>query len=277
MTTHETSRVETFSGVGSLLLDNELGNVRIRCTTTDGTARVHLLAKGDIALEPVELRVDGDILVVDVPPLLAKDSPGTGFAITLGPLSFSTQTTRVDVEIDLPHDADVKAKTKSGDISISGEAGSVTAKTGSGDVTLEHTQQIHLATGSGDVSVRSCRSGSATTGSGDISIQEASGHELQCRAGSGNIRLSRTQTQQTTAATGTGDISLHLAEGTFEGKSGTGDIDVTVPTGIPVWLDLSSSTGRVTKDIESVGAPAEGQPHLRIKAKSGVGSIRVHH
>lgn len=277
MTTTATSRVETFSGVGSLLLDNELGNVRIRCTTTDGTARVSLSAKGDVALEPVELRVDGDTLVVDVPPLLAKDSPGTGFAIKLGPISFSTQATRVDVEIDLPHDADIKVKTKSGDISVSGEAGSVTAKAGSGDVTLEHTQQIHLATGSGDVSVRSCRGGSATTGSGDISIQEVSGHELHCRAGSGDIRLPHTLTQKSTAATGSGDIALHLGEGIFEGKSGTGDIDVTVPTGVPVWLDLSSGTGRVTKDIESVGAPEEGQPHLRVKAKSGVGSIRVHH
>lgn len=275
--TNASSRIETFAGIGSLLLENEHGNVRIRCTTTDGTARVALLAKGDIALEPVDLRVEGDTLVVDVPPLLAKDQSGTGIAIKIGPISFATRATRVDVEVDLPHDADVKAKTKSGDISVSGEAGNVTAKTGSGDVSLEHTQQIHLATGSGDVTVRSCRSGSATTGSGDISIQEASGHELQCRAGSGDITLRHTATQKTTAATGSGDISLHLGEGTFEGKSGTGDIDVAVPTGIPVWLDLSSGTGRVTKDIESLGAPEEGQPHLSIKAKSGVGSIRVHH
>lgn len=275
--TNDTSRVETFTGIAGLLLENELGNVRIRCTTTDGTARVALHAKGEVALDPVELRVEGDTLVVDVPPLLAKDHSGTGIAIKIGPISFATHSTRVDVEVDLPHDADIKAKTKSGDISVSGEAGNVTARTGSGDVTLEHTQQIHLATGSGDVTVRSCRSGSATTGSGDIAIQEATGHELHCRAGSGDITLRHTATRKTTAATGSGDISLHLGEGTFEGKSGTGDIDVSVPTEVPVWLDLSSGTGRVAKDIEPLGAPQEGQPHLTVKAKSGVGSIRVHH
>ena len=274
----DSSRVETFSGISSLALENELGNVRIISSMTDGTARVTLHARGDVDLAPVALRVEGDTLVVDVPPLLDKDSSGgTRFAIKIGPISFSTQSTRVDVEVELPQGADIKAKTKSGDITVTGEAGDVTARTGSGDVSLEHAQQVHIATGSGDVDVRSCRSGNVTTGSGDIAIREATGEELNCRAGSGDITVRHTASKKTSAATGSGDISFQLSAGTFEAKSGTGDIDLTVPRGLPVWLDLVSGTGQVVKDIESVGAPQEDQPFLSVKAKSGVGSIRLHH
>ena len=68
---------------------------------------------------------------------------------------------------------------------------------------------------------------------------------------------------------------MHLSQGTFEGRSGTGDIETVVPRGVPVWLDLTSGLGRVTKDLEHVGAPQEGQDHLTVRVRTGVGSVRV--
>lgn len=276
MTTTSTTRTEEFTGIAELILRNEHGDVTVRCNRSDGTAQVRLIAQDSVPLDPVTLRAEGHALIVDVPGLLAEDGR-KGFSFQIGPISLSSGATRVDVEVDLPHDATVKATTKSGDITVSGEAGPLTAKTGSGTVTFEHAQQIQVTTGSGDVSGRTCRGGSATTGSGDIRLGEATGEELQCRAGAGDVSLRHTVLQKVSVTTGSGDISVALTEGSLDGRSGAGDIEVAVPRGIPVWLDLKSGIGRVSKDIEALGAPQEGQPHLTVKAKSGVGNIRVHH
>ncbi len=277
MNTTATSRTEEFTGISSLVLNSDLGDVRIACTQADGQAQVRLSSTSNVDLGLATVRADGGRLTVDVPALLDKDQDGKGFSFRLGPISISTGASTIAVEVDLPHGAAITAKTKSGDIVITGEAGPATVTTGSGDVTVDHADAVRLSTGSGDVSARSCRGGVVTTGSGDITVDEASGSELQCRAGSGDVSLRHTQLEHLTAATGSGDITLHLGQGSFECKTGTGDVDVTLPQGIPVWLDLSSGTGRVARDIDPVGAPAEGQAHLSVKAKSGVGDIRVHH
>src|SRR5690606_12266922 len=85
-------------------------------------------------------RVDaaGGRLPVDIPPVIDKDSQGGGFSFRLGPLPISAGASRVDVDVELPHGSSIGAKTKSGDITIVGEAGPVKATTGSGDVRLEH-------------------------------------------------------------------------------------------------------------------------------------------
>lgn len=277
MTTQTTTRTAEFPDISALVLANELGDVRLRCTSTDGAARVTLTTKGDVDLDLVTLRPEGHRLTVDVPPLLDRERPSSGFSFRIGPVSISSGASRVDVDVELPHGSSITAKTKSGDVTVSGEAGAVKATAGSGDVRLEHAQGVQLTTGSGDVSVRTCHGGAVTTGSGDITIEEVAGDTIQCRAGSGDVTLRHTQVQRVTSATGSGDITLHLGQGSFECKTGTGDVDVTVPSGIPVWLDLSSGTGSVARDLEPVGPPQEGQPHLRVMARSGVGSIRVHH
>lgn len=275
MTATATSRTESFTDISTLILRNEVGDITIRSVTTDRTAQIHLNAHGAVDLEPVTMRAENGVLEVDLPGLLTdKDR---GFSFQLGPISLSSGATRVDVEVDLPHDADIKAITKSGDITVSGESGNLTAKTGSGAIAFEHAEQIHLTTGSGDISGKNCRGGTVTTGSGDIDLAEVTGAMLETKAGAGSITVRRTLLEQLSARTGAGDISVHVGQGSLEAKSGTGSIDVVVPQGIPVWLDLSSGMGRVRKDIDPVGAPEEGQSHLSIRAKSGVGSIRIHH
>ncbi|MDO5502359.1 MAG: DUF4097 family beta strand repeat-containing protein [Actinomycetia bacterium] len=275
MSTTATTRTESFTDVSTLIVRNEVGNITIRSRTTDGTAHLYLSAHGAVDVESATVRCDDGVLEVDLSELLAED--GRGFRFQLGPISLSSGARRVDVEVDLPHDADIKAITKSGDIIVSGDSGSINAKTGSGTIAFENAEQVRLSTGSGDISGSSCRGGTVSTGSGDVDLGEVTGASLETRAGSGSITVRHTLLEQFSASTGAGDISLHLGQGSLAAKSGSGSIDVVVPQGIAVWLDLASGMGRVSKDIDSVGAPEEGQPHLSIKAKSGVGSIRIHH
>ena len=50
-----------------------------------------------------------------------------------------------------------------------------------------------------------------------------------------------------------------------------------VPRGEPVWLDLSAGLGTVRRDVEPVGAPADGQAYLSVKARTGLGDVTVRH
>lgn len=274
-----TTRSEELTGIRALRLTNPRGHVRIGCTTTDGTARVRLTARGDVDLGRVELRSDEGLLVVDVPPLTDEEA-GQGFTLRLGPLSLGAPgagPTPVDLEVDLPGGADVSVRTKVGSIDVTGEAGAVTARTGAGDIRVDSAGHVRLSCGSGEVTLRTCHGGEITTGAGDITVGEASGPELQCRAGAGAVRIRHSRSDRVTVATGSGDVTVHLDRGALECRSGAGNVETVVPGGVPVWLDLTSGIGRVTKDVEPVGAPREGQPHLSVRVRTGVGDVHVHH
>lgn len=247
-----------FTDIHTVIVANDHGDVRIRCNSTDGAAQVNVEAvKAVVDMEAVDMKVNDGTLTVDVPGMLDRET-GKGFSFKLGSLSLSSGTSKVDVELELPVGVTLKATTKYGDIGISGTAGDVRARTGSGDIGVEAAEEIALATGSGDIVVGTCRGGSLATGSGDIELRESLGSSVECRSGSG-------------------DLHAWISQGSFDGKTGSGDITVTIPRGIPVWLDLSTGTGRVAKDLESVGEPAEGQQAMAVKAKSGTGDIRVCH
>lgn len=280
MTTATTStRTQEFTDIGALQLRNERGHVHIRCTSADGAARVRLSARGDVDLAAVELRAETGTLVIVVPKL-PDSHAGPGFSFRLGPISLAAPgngVTAVDIDVELAADADISARTKVGDITVVGEAGAVSARSGAGDLTLESAGRVRLACGAGDVSVRTCLGGDITTGAGDISIEEALGKEMHCRAGSGDVSLLHSRTDKVTVGSGSGSVTAHLAEGSFDCRSGTGNVEVVVPRSVPVWLDLTSGIGRVTQEVDAVGAPGEGQKHLSVRARAGVGNVHVHH
>ena len=280
MTSDTTStRTEDFTGIRVLRLTDERGDVRVRCSTSDGTARVHLVARGDVDLGPVELRADGGTLVVDVPALTDRDAP-PGFTLRLGPLSVGSLTSAsipVDVEVDLPAGAEITARTRLGDITVEGESAAVSARTGSGDVRVENGDRVRLACGSGDAWVGCCRGGEVTTGAGDIEIDEAAGAGLHCRTGAGAVLVRHSRSERVSVVTGSGDVTVHLGAGTLDCRSGTGSVEAVLPRGVPTWLDLSSGTGRVTKDVDPVGAPRDGRSHLSVRVRTGVGDVTVRH
>ena len=83
--------------------------------------------------------------------------------------------------------------------------------------------------------------------------------------------------EETTAATGSGDIKLDLRNGRATLRTGTGDVVVRVPREVPVWLDLNTGLGDVTRRINPVGPPAQGQEHLSVSVRSGTGDILITH
>lgn len=261
----------------SLLLDNVRGDVDIHADAAPGTASVELRADREVDFEPVEVSCRDGRVTVDVPALLAPGGSG-GFSISLGPIKLSSgDTATIDVIVHLPHGAEVEARTRTGDVSVTGTTGATRVTTGSGDLRVQESGWLKAHSGSGDITVGSCTAGTITTGSGDVRIDECAGPgELQLRSGSGDLEV-RTRTEDTTAATGSGDIDLDLRAGRANVRTGTGDVEVRVPRAVPVWLDLNTGLGSVTQRIDPVGPPEEGQEHLSLSVRSGTGDITITH
>lgn len=260
----------------SLLLDNVRGDVDIHADAAPGTASVELRADREVDFEPVELSCRDGRVTVDVPALLGPE--GRGFSFSLGPIKVSSgDSAGVDVIVHVPHGADVEAKTRSGDISVSGVTGTTRLSTGSGDLRVQESESLKASTGSGDIAVERCSEGHVTTGTGDVRIDEVTGPgPLQLRTGSGDVEV-RSSAEETTAATGSGDVTLDLRAGRATVRTGTGDVEVRVPRETPVWLDLNTGLGDVTQRIDPVGPPAPGQDHLSVSIRSGTGDIVITH
>lgn len=266
----------TDDGTISLELKNHSGDVAIVHDAPEGTAEVTLSASRPVDFAPVTAECRRGRVLVDVPALLDPDG-ASGFAFSFGSFSFGAGHEEVHVEVHLPARADVSASTKRGDIVLQGLSGQTTVRSGSGDIAVEESGRLRASTGSGDIRVDQLAGGAVSSGSGDIVVERSTGeHPLEIRTGSGDVSLVESG-HDATIATGSGDVVAHHRHGSFTARTGTGDVEVAVPTGIPVWLDLSSGIGQIRRDIDSVGAPAEGQDHLTVSIRTGTGDITVRH
>ena len=261
----------------SLELDNTRGDVEIHADATSGTATVELRADREVDFEGVELSCRDGKVTVDVPALLGPED-ARGFSFSLGPIKLASgDSAHVRVIVHVPQGADVQARTRTGNVVVTGTTGTTRVTTGTGDVRVQDSGALKATSGSGDVLVGRCTSGSLTTGSGDVRLEEATGPgTLQLRSGSGDLEVG-TRTEETTAATGSGSIDLALGTGRANVRTGTGDVLVRVPRGLPVWLDLNTALGDVSRRIDPVGPPEEGQQHLSVSVRSGTGDIAISH
>ena len=111
-------------------------------------------------------------------------------------------------------------------------------------------------------------------GSGDVEIDHTSG-SASLKSGSGDLRVSQAD-GDLSVATGSGDIVVHrLNRGKFSVKSGSGNVAVGIPSGVPVWTDISTSSGTLQSDLASTGAPEEGQDYVELRLKSASGDITL--
>src|SRR5436305_1809423 len=128
----------------------------------------------------------------------------------------------------------------------------------SGTIRIGATRSgLQLRTGSGDVEASSL-SGSATltTGTGDIWLGATAG-EVMARSGSGDLSVA------------------DAANGKLELITGSGEIRVGVRPGVTAEVDLTSSMGKVTSELDISGEKPEGDVSLHVRARTGSGSAVV--
>lgn len=291
-----------------LRLQAHRADLHVRHDAAPGQTLITLTADSTVDLAGVETRTDGRDISVVVPALIPADGAGFGFSFQLGGITIGAgNSARVRLDVQVPEGADLELKVGGGDIVVDGRSGDLRARTGGGDVRFDDAGEVAIHTGGGDIRAVRATQGSLDTGGGDISIESLGEGRLHSgggdvhvgaiasgsiKTGGGDIHVGRTEGEVavttgggdvrldsclgvTEVATGAGDISAHVAGGRWHARSGAGDIIVTVPPDVPVWQDLSSPFGDVTSRLGGRGAPAEGQEHIEIVARTGTGDISL--
>jgi DUF4097 and DUF4098 domain-containing protein YvlB len=269
MTTHELhtpDRVQLYVEAGS-------GTLTLIAHETD-TTHIEILGEG---ADEVDVRQDGDQISVVAPQRRS---------------GFFARDQKLDISISLPTRSSVVTRTGSMDLTASGAFGDARLKSGSGDLEIDGSvESAAVETGSGDLSLRECegplkiKSGSGdillgtvggessiSTGSGDVRI-EASHGETAVKTGSGDLRVIAADAG-VSLSTGSGDLVVDSARrGRVTLKSASGDAQIGIPVGTPVWTDISTVSGDISSNLESTGAPEEGADHVELRVKTVSGDV----
>ncbi len=207
---------------------------------------------------------------------------------------FGGRDRELHVEVEMPPASDVAVKTGSADIEVEGQVNDCRIKTGSGDVTCdtfagagrvetgsgdveisEAHDALQVKSGSGDISLGTCLGNlNISTGSGDVEVGTTNGKTV-VKTGSGDLRVTSANAD-ISLSTGSGDLRLETARrGRVSLKGASSDVEIGIPAGTPVWADINTVTGSIRSNIESVGAPQEGQEHVELQARTVSGDITL--
>ncbi|WGX97432.1 DUF4097 family beta strand repeat-containing protein [Nocardioides sp. L-11A] len=275
MTTHEPLRqILDTPGPVKLVVENGRGRISVRAAdqaTTDVTLSGPRAA---------EVRVVQDSRRVDI------RAPKPRGGIFGG-------GDELHIEVVVPLDSDLDARSGSAAVTAGGRLMTARVKSGSGAVTLDQATTVVVATGSGDVTVaevdgdvrvrtgsgtvdlgRIERSATVSTGSGDVCLGQVLG-TVVVKTGSGDLEVGESRADLT-SRTGSGDVVVRTARcGRIHVKGASTRVHVGVPTGTPVWTDVTTVTGRVSSTLPPVGPPEAGADHVELRATTVSGDISL--
>jgi hypothetical protein len=187
---------------------------------------------------------------------------------------FLTGDTSLRIDVTVPADSGLVARTGSADVEGSGRLGAVAVRSGSGDVRLADVDGPSVVeTGSGDVRVDIARGDlRAKSGSGLVALGRTSG-SVSVSTGSGDVRIDSTE-GPTVAKTGSGDLSIRAAHrGQVSLKGASGDVHVGIPAGVPVWTDITTVSGEIRSSLSGAGEPRDGQAYVELRARTVSGDV----
>ena len=267
----------TFSTPTPVHLHVEIGKGRVEVRPAH-TAETTVLASGSHADE-VTVTQEGDTIRVM--------GPRSRIGLLGGDL-------HVDLDITVPLDSRATVRTGSADIVCHGGLAACHLKSGSGDVRIGDltgpgvvdtgsgdvrvataSADLRVKSGSGDIEVgRADESAAISTGSGDVRVGSNDG-PVAVKSGSGDVIVVDARAD-VALSTGSGDLLVRTAHrGTFTIKGASGDVRLGIPSGTPVWTDITTLSGRIDSDLQGTGAPAEGQDHVEVRAKTASGNITL--
>jgi hypothetical protein len=196
--------------------------------------------------------------------------------------AFWHQNVSISYTIVAPAATQLRARSGSGSLSVSGIAGPVVVETGSGSTELTDiggaaeartgSGSIHArgiggaftgSTGSGQIEVRQTARGdvAASTGSGSIEISGVDG-AARVRTGSGSVTIDGKPTGPWELDTGSGSVHARMppdAAFTIDAKAGSGGVRTSQPITVSGTVDRGTLYGQVRG----------GGPTVRIRTGSG--------
>jgi DUF4097 and DUF4098 domain-containing protein YvlB len=183
----------------------------------------------------------------------------------------------LEVAVVVPAGTTLDVSTGAADVEVSGTVAAISYRTGSGDLRFDDvTGNVTAKTASGDVTGEEIAGSLRFHGaSGDLSVGRV-GATSAGRSASGDLSIGRIE-GDTSLATASGDVSVTVvADGKTTIRTVSGDVEVGIIEGADVYLDLSSTSGDVTCELEPSSGPTTGDDlQLVLDATSVSGDVRV--
>ena len=246
---------ETFHTPLPLELEVGIPSGDIEVETTEGEESNITVDGDDRLLEEVEIRQDGNRLVVAY-----RGKGKLGFSLSPFTLVFGSE---LRVRATVPHGAAVKVKTASADTEIAGRIAELDVNSVSGDLRVrgEIAGDARVKTVSGDAELgRVGRDLSLQGVSGDVRTGPIGG-SVETKTVSGDVHVAAVSAGQARFASVSGDIEIGIAQGSFL------DVDAGSTSG-----DLSSEVALVSERLEGENGAA---PTVVVRGRTVSGDLRV--
>lgn len=279
--------MDNFETPGPISVSVELGVGSLRVSAAERTeTTVHVRPtdpdkKGDVsAAEQTRVEYENGALVVKAPKNWRQ-------------WSFRGRGESVDVEISLPSGSRLNGEAGVASVRSSGSLGDCRFKLGVGDIQIDEASGIDLRTGAGDVAIgRGNGDVEVSTGSGAVRIDSIEGHgvvkdsngdisigevvgDLRVVSANGSISIDRAY-KTVAAKTANGGIRIgEASEGSIVAETALGKVDIGIADGVPAWLDLHTSFGRVDNELQDSAAPGPGERSVDVRARTSFGDITV--
>ncbi|RKT56933.1 hypothetical protein C8E97_5646 [Saccharothrix australiensis] len=276
------------------------GVVEVDVAILSGRVRVHLVDEPGVHVEVRHQESSGESWTAGLTSLLSwvNDQFGAGQGQPAGPaeavrdarLELTGQRLRVqsskslplravplDVTVRAPSGSHVLAKAGAADVTVTGTAGRLEIRTGTGDVTADRADApSHVHSGSGKVRLGPMLGGlRAKTGSGDVEVSSVGGNTV-VYTGTGDVWLGAVQ-HDVQVRTGSGDVTVaDAAAGRLQLGTGSGDLRVGVRPGVAARIDLASTGGTARSELDVSDTPPEGgEAPLSVTGRTGSGHALV--
>lgn len=289
----EPVRTETFPADGPLQIDVgvTIGKVEIQLTDQRGEARVEL--RQDSSEKPPW--VDNMTSMLNWVTERFGNQFGTEVDMSSGEAVSEARVEKIgnrlvvqaskalplrniplSVTVYAPAGSHLEVRAGAADVTVSGSAGRADVLTGSGVVVLDRADgAVIVRTGSGGIKLGPTLSGlQLRTGSGDVEASSLSG-SATLATGTGDIWLGAVA-GDVMVRSGSGDLSVaDAASGSLELITGSGEIRIGVRSGVAAEIDLTSSGGKVSSELEVADSAPEGDVALKVRARTGSGNAVI--
>lgn len=176
------------------------------------------------------------------------------------------------VVIQAPPGSDLQASVASAGITVDVDMGKVDVKSASGDVQVESAENLIVKTASGDLEVERVRRAlRVASASGDVRVENVLDGTISVSTASGDVHIEKCGAASLNLNTASGDAYVNYFTGrTASFKSMSGSIDLGIPAGTSVDLDVNTLSGKIRlPDPEPRRGTPERQMSITAKLVSG--------
>jgi DUF4097 and DUF4098 domain-containing protein YvlB len=180
------------------------------------------------------------------------------------------------VDVRVPVACEIEASSGSADLNVRGRVRSTGFRSGSGDLSFDDVDaDVEVKTASGDVQGSEAGGDVVAHGaSGDLHVSRVGGR-LVVRTASGDIGVDELD-GGANLTTMSGDVRIRsLSVGEVAVRSVSGDVELGVAAGVRVFLDLNTTSGDASSDLEIGQGNGDTDVDLSVRVVSVSGDIRV--